>query len=66
MKLKTLALGAAAGYGVARVIEAKANGVPLLEAFRPANLLKPVSAIRALLPATASNAIQVIDVTPAT
>lgn len=62
MKLSTLALGAAGGYAVARLIEAKAVNLPLDTAFALSNLLKPISALRAALPTvTASN---VIDVTP--
>jgi hypothetical protein len=70
MKLTILAIGAAAGYSIARVLEARAVGLQLDEAFKISNILKPVSAIRALLPvvtpmAQQSNQTQVIDVTPA-
>lgn len=61
MKLSTLAIGAAGGYAVARLIEAKAVGLPLDQAFSLSTILKPISALRAVMPVVASN---VIDVTP--
>lgn len=49
-----LALGAAAGYSIGRALEAKAQGVPLIEAFSLKNgvagLLTPIARLPAPTP----------------
>lgn len=64
MSLMKLAAAVAAGYSVARVLEANAVKVPLVTAFKPANLLKPVSALVGAASLVAAQQANVIDVTP--